>query len=139
MAKGGPMITGFFGTTFEFYSFFENAVAKVRSVSYIYNDTFLLTPYIKLKLDDIVEEINEHHVGTWTEMLQMSNVPITQTPLSAYMDQWALSRRKLAYNNSKIKNVIGYKLNRPQFTHDELREVVDKWKAEGSWPALDGR
>jgi hypothetical protein len=98
-----------------------------------------LTPYIKLKLDDIVEEINEHHVGTWTEMLQMSNAPIAQTPLSAYMDQWALARRKLAYNNSKIKNVIGYKLNRPHFTHNELREVVDKWKAEGSWPALDGR
>ncbi|KAJ8595611.1 hypothetical protein M405DRAFT_806987 [Rhizopogon salebrosus TDB-379] len=120
MAKGGSMITEFFGTTFEFYSFFENAVAK-------------------LKLDDIVEEINEHHVGTWTEMLQTSNPPIVQTPLNAYMDSWALSRRKLAYNNNKIKNVLGYKLNRPQFTHDELREVVDKWKAEGSWPALEGR
>ncbi|KAG1749084.1 uncharacterized protein EDB91DRAFT_1112369 [Suillus paluster] len=120
MAKGGSMITEFFGTTFEFYSFFENALAK-------------------LKLDDIVEEINEHHVGTWTEMLQTSNPPIVQTPLDAYMDQWALSRRKLAYNNSKIKTVIGYKLARPQFTHDALREVVDKWKAEGSWPALKGR
>ncbi|KAG2115193.1 uncharacterized protein F5147DRAFT_676559 [Suillus discolor] len=120
MAKGGSMITEFFGTTFEFYSFFENAMAK-------------------LKLDDVVEEINEHHVGTWTEMLQTSNPPIVQTPLDAYMDHWALSRRKLSYNNSKIKKVIGYKLIRPQFTHDALREVVDKWKAEGSWPALEGR
>ncbi|KAG1730614.1 hypothetical protein EDB19DRAFT_1740297 [Suillus lakei] len=120
MAKGGSMITEFFGTTFEFYSFFENALAK-------------------LKLDDVVEEINEHHVGTWTEMLQTSNPPIVQTPLNAYMDQWALSRRKLSYNNSKIKKVIGYKLIRPQFTHDVLREVVDKWEAEGSWPALEGR
>lgn len=120
MAKGGSMITEFFGTTFEFYSFFENALAK-------------------LKLDDVVEEINEHHVGTWTEMLQTSNPPIVQTPLDAYMDHWALSRRKLSYNNSKIKKVIGYKLIRPQFTHDALREVVDKWKAEGSWPALEGR
>lgn len=94
---------------------------------------------LKLKLDDVVEEINEHHVGTWTEMLQTSNPPIVQTPLDAYMDHWALSRRKLSYNNSKIKNVIGYKLIRPQFTHDALREVVDKWKAEGSWPALEGR
>ncbi|KAG1796780.1 uncharacterized protein HD556DRAFT_1359723 [Suillus plorans] len=120
MAKGGSMITEFFGTTFEFYSFFENAMAK-------------------LKLDDVVEEINEHHVGTWTEMLQTSNPPIVQTPLDAYMDHWALSRRKLSYNNSKIKKVIGYKLIRPQFTHDALREVVDKWKAEGSWPSLEGR
>ncbi|KAG1759680.1 hypothetical protein EDD22DRAFT_905033 [Suillus occidentalis] len=115
-----PVFNLFFGTTFEFYSFFENALAK-------------------LKLDDVVEEINEHHVGTWTEMLQTSNPPIVQTPLDAYMDHWALSRRKLSYNNNKIKKVIGYKLIRPQFTHEALREVVDKWKAEGSWPALEGR
>jgi len=137
MAKGGSMITEFFGTTFEFYSFFENAVAKVRLCPPTTSPNFIHA--LKLKLDDIVEEINEHHVGTWTEMLQTSNPPILQTPLTAYMDQWALSRRKLAYNSSKIKNVIGYKLHRPQFTHDVLREVVDKWKAEGSWPALGGR
>jgi len=136
MAKGGSMITEFFGTTFEFYSFFENAVAKVR---YISSPQASIDILHKLKLDDIVEEINEHHVGTWTEMLQSSNPQIVQTPLSAYMDPWALSRHKLAYNNSKIKSVIGYQLHRPQFTHEELREVVDKWKAEGSWPALEGR
>ncbi|KIJ60624.1 hypothetical protein HYDPIDRAFT_116923 [Hydnomerulius pinastri MD-312] len=118
LAKGGSMITEYFGTTFEFYSSFETTVAK-------------------LKLEDLVEEINEHHVGTWTEMLQSSKPPIVHTPLNAYMDKYALTRHKLAYNNGKIKNVVGYQLKRPLFDHETLKEVVEKWKAEGSWPQLD--
>jgi hypothetical protein len=90
-------------------------------------------------LDDVVEEINEHHVGGWTEMLQASNPPIPNTPLSAYMDTHQLARHKLGYNNTKIKEVIQYKLKRPQFTQENLQEVVDKWKAEGIWPILDGQ
>ncbi|KAL4074666.1 NAD binding domain of 6-phosphogluconate dehydrogenase-domain-containing protein [Scleroderma yunnanense] len=117
LAKGGSMITEFFGTTFEFYSSVETTLAK-------------------LKLDDLGEEINEHHVGTWTEMLQLSAVPVTQTPLTAYMDKYALSRHRLGYSNDKIKHVVGYRLKRPQFCHETLKEVVDKWKAEGSWPVF---
>ncbi|KAH0830373.1 hypothetical protein J3R83DRAFT_1767 [Lanmaoa asiatica] len=120
LAKGGSMITKYFGTTFEFYSNFETTIAK-------------------LKMDDLVEEINEHHVGTWTEMLQHSNPPITHTPLTAYMDKFALSKHKLAYNNGKIKSVVGYQLKRPSFDHETLREVVEKWKEEGTWPRLDGQ
>ncbi|KAF8123778.1 hypothetical protein EV363DRAFT_1587130 [Boletus edulis] len=119
LAKGGSMITEYFGTTFEFYSNFETTMAK-------------------LKLDDLVEEINEHHVGTWTEMLQRSNPPITHTPLNAYMDKYALSKHKLAYNNEKIKSIVGYELKRPSFDRETLREVVEKWKEEGTWPRLDG-
>ncbi|KAN0075363.1 hypothetical protein V8E55_011386 [Tylopilus felleus] len=119
LAQAGSMITEYFGTTFEFYSNFETTIAK-------------------LKLEDLVEEINEHHVGTWTEMLQQSNPPIAHTPLTAYMDKYALSKHKLAYNNGKIKSIVGYKLKRPSFDRETLREVVEKWKEEGTWPQLGG-
>lgn len=117
LAKGGSMITQFFGTTFEFYSSLETAMAK-------------------LKLEDLEEEINEHHVGTWTEMLQLSNPPVTHTPLNAYMDKYALSRHRLGYSNHKIKRIVGYQLKRPNFCQETIQEVVDKWKAEGSWPVF---
>ncbi|KAI6043050.1 hypothetical protein EDC04DRAFT_2891319 [Pisolithus marmoratus] len=117
LAKGGSMITQFFGTTFEFYSSLETAIAKLR-------------------LEDLEEEINEHHVGTWTEMLQLSNPPVTQTPLNAYMDKYALSRHRLGYSNHKIKRILGYQLQRPNFCQETIQDVVDKWKAEGSWPVF---
>jgi hypothetical protein len=86
--------------------------------------------------DKAVEDINEHHVGGWVTMIQNSNPPIHNTPLSAYMDKYALEKRIVAFDNSKIKEVVGYKLKRPEFNHEAIKEIVDKWKQEGSWPIL---
>ena len=72
-------------------------------------------------------------------MRQLSTVPVTHTPLNAYMDKYALSRHRLGYSNDKIKRVIGYRLKRPQFCQETIKEVVDKWKAEGSWPVFDNQ
>ena len=69
-------------------------------------------------------------------MLTSSNPPIAHSPLTAYLDIYTLSRHRLAYNNGKIKKIVGYKLRRPQFDHDTIREMVEKWKAEGSWPNI---
>lgn len=83
----------------------------------------------------MIEDINEEHVGGWTEMLQSSDPPITgMTPVTAYMDDSVLQKISVAFNAEKIGSVVGYKLKHPQFTQDELKDVVDRWKAEGSWP-----
>jgi hypothetical protein len=86
---------------------------------------------------DEVEDINEDHVGGWTQMLMESKPPITKTPLTAYMDKEALEKRVIGFNNAKFKRVVGYSLKRPDFTHDAIKEIVDKWKEEKSWPNLD--
>ncbi|KII88949.1 hypothetical protein PLICRDRAFT_53446 [Plicaturopsis crispa FD-325 SS-3] len=119
MAKTGSVVTSLFGTTFEFMGFASDVLAK-------------------FKMDDVVEEINEAHVGAWTQMITTSDPPIPNTPLSAYMDTYTLSKHMVALSNTKIKEVIGYKLKYPELSHDALKEMVDKWKAEGSWPNLDG-
>ncbi|KAJ7286050.1 hypothetical protein C8J57DRAFT_1286588 [Mycena rebaudengoi] len=113
----GQTVTSFFNTTFEFFNLVETTVLKLKS--------------------DVVEEINEHHVGGWTEMIQTSNPPIPNTPLSAYMDKYALEKHVVAFSNKKLLEITGYKLKKPKFNHDTIKEVVDKWKAEGSWPVLD--
>ncbi|KAF9072970.1 hypothetical protein BDP27DRAFT_1381965 [Rhodocollybia butyracea] len=112
----GQTVTSFFGTTFDFFNLGERTMYKF--------------------MDDAVEDINEHHVGGWTQMIQNSNPPIPKTPLSAYMDKYALEKHVVAFNNTKIKEVIGYQLKRPHFNHDSIKEIVDKWKEEGSWPIL---
>ncbi|KAJ7929286.1 hypothetical protein B0H13DRAFT_2310747 [Mycena leptocephala] len=113
----GQTVTSLFGTSFEFFNLVENTVLKMKS--------------------DTVEEINEHHVGGWTEMITTSNPPIPNTPLSAYMDKYALDKHMVAFNNNKLLEVTGYKLKRPNLNHDTVKEVVDKWKEEGTWPMLD--
>ncbi|PPQ64027.1 hypothetical protein CVT24_009401 [Panaeolus cyanescens] len=113
LVSTGTTIAGVFSTTFEFFSLVESTVIKV--------------------LDDL-EEINEHHVEGWTEMLQNSTPPITQTPLTAYMDKYTLEKHNVSFDNSKIKQIVGYKLKRPEFKAANIQEVVDKWKAEGVFP-----
>lgn len=81
-----------------------------------------------------MEEINEVHVTAWAEMLQKSNPPITSSAVSAYMDVWTLQKHTVSLSNEKVKRILGYKLKYPQMTQDILREIVDKYKAEGSWP-----
>ncbi|KAK1233959.1 hypothetical protein PQX77_002849, partial [Marasmius sp. AFHP31] len=83
-----------------------------------------------------VEEINEHHVGGWTEMIQNSSPPISNTPLSAYMDQYALEKRIVGLDNTKVKEILAYQFRHPDFGHDIIKAIVDKWKEEGSWPVL---
>ena len=111
----GEVVTSFFGTTFEFFNLVESTM---------------------LKFVDDIEEINEQHVSGWTEMLQNSKPPITSTPLTAYMDKYALEKHVVAFPNAKIKEVIGYQLKHPKFSHEAIKEIVDKWKEEKSWPNL---
>jgi hypothetical protein len=101
-----------------------------------FKQSFLISLSLQFRLDDVAEEINEHHVGGWTEMITTSTPPIPNTPLSAYLDSNSLTRHVIAFNNSKLKNIVGYNLKKPNFDHDAIKETVDKWKAEGSWPNL---
>ena len=80
---------------------------------------------------DIVEEINESHVGAWTEMITKSNPPVPNTPLTAYMDSRALAKHILGLDNTKMKNVLKYQIKRPALDESTIRETVEKWKTEG--------
>jgi len=115
--KAGKTMTGIFGTTFEYHNFVTSAMMRLR-------------------LEDVVEDINEAHMSAWAEMLTRSEPPVTRTPLNAYMDIFSLSKHVVALSNKKLQRIIGYRLKRPNMTADVLYEIVDKWKAEGSWPNI---
>ncbi|KAH8829597.1 NAD-P-binding protein [Flagelloscypha sp. PMI_526] len=106
----------FFGTKFEFFNTMEKVALKMSK--------------------DIVEEINESHVGAWTEMITKSNPPVPNTPLTAYMDSRALAKHVLGLDNTKMKNVLNYQIKRPALDESTIRETVEKWKTEGTWPVL---
>ena len=71
-------------------------------------------------------------------MIQKSNPPVSKLHYTAYMDVYHLKKHVVAFNATKLKEVVGYTLRRPQINHDTLREVIEKLKAEGSWPNLPG-
>ena len=67
-------------------------------------------------------------------MITKSKPPMTNNHYSAYMDIYLLKKHIVSFNAQKIKEVVGYKLRRPNINADTVKEIVDKLKAEGSWP-----
>ena len=93
---------------------------------------------LQWRLEDNVEEINESHVSNWTEMVTKSDPPLARVHCPAYMDLYHLQKHVIAFNAQKINEVVGYKLRRPEINHATLKDIIDKQKAERSWPNLDG-
>ncbi|KDQ60618.1 hypothetical protein JAAARDRAFT_204453 [Jaapia argillacea MUCL 33604] len=108
-------VAALFGTTTEYFDLMHRTLAKFM-------------------MEEIAEEINGEHVGIWTTMITTSDPPVSNTPLSPYIDARMLDKHVVGLNNGKIKSVVGYRLQRPQFGQVALREMVDKWKVEGTWP-----
>ena len=67
-------------------------------------------------------------------MLEKSDPPVTTTAVTAYMDDSVLQKISVALDAKKLKETIGFQLKHPQFTKEELGSIVERWKAEGSWP-----
>lgn len=88
----------------------------------------------QLSFESVVEEVNEAHVGEWTKMIETSDPPIVKISYSAYLDVYKLKKHIIAFNSDKLRNVVGYKLRRPHMTNQVLQEIIDKLKAEHSWP-----
>lgn len=91
----------------------------------------------QFRLEDVIEDINEVHVTTWTKMITTSNPPVPNTQFSSYMDVYHMRKRVIAFSADKLKNVVGYQLQRPQFNHESIGDMVQKLKAEHSWPNND--
>ncbi|KAK2467065.1 hypothetical protein APHAL10511_001323 [Amanita phalloides] len=113
----GETLASYFGTSFGFFNLMETTVFKLKA--------------------DTVELINEHHVSAWIEMIANSKPPIPNTPLSAYLDNYGLKKHCVAFSNEKVKETVGYRLKRPNFNHETVGDVVEKWKSEGIWPNLE--
>lgn len=111
-------IAGVMGTTHEYHDFFTSTAAKFR-------------------LEDSVEEINEEHVGAWTQMITTSDPPVPNTPLSAYLDLYLLNKHQFGLSNKRIQEVMGFKPKVAGVTEVAIKELIQKWKDEGSWPKFD--
>ncbi|PCH38678.1 hypothetical protein WOLCODRAFT_23505 [Wolfiporia cocos MD-104 SS10] len=112
---------------------FSNIVAAANDTTYEFH-SFVINTMAKFKLEDVVEEINEEHVSVWTQMLTESEPPISSTPFSAYADVYQLKRHVVAFSADKLKRIVGYQLQRPQFEEAGLREIIEKLRAERTWP-----
>lgn len=114
----GQTITSIFGTTFEFFNMLETTVMKFID-------------------DDHVDEINDLHVNKWAEMRILSQPPVANEHLTAYMDKYALDKHSIPLSNGRMKTILGYQLRKPLFTKETIIGMVEQWKEERTFPCLE--
>lgn len=82
----------------------------------------------------MAQEVNDHHAEAWSEMIENSNPPVPNTPLTPYIDLHKFEHRIIALPNTKVKRVLGITLRHPVFDDREVLDIVDSFIEEGTWP-----
>lgn len=78
----------------------------------------------KLDLANLVEEINDKHLGPWAEACAKDG--ISNTPLNPYLHLELLHDKQINLNGSKLE-ATGFVYYVPTITKENLREVIDDY------------
>jgi hypothetical protein len=135
LAMAGETVAAVFGTTHEFYNMAMNTMAKVKFRLFHTRSTSDYFPLVQIGR----RRRRSQRASCWrvdgdAPSIETLNPKFTIDRLYGYQ---CTSQTEPGLQQHKIREVIQYKLKRPQFSQENLKETVDKWKAEGSWPVLD--
>lgn len=83
-----------------------------------------LSTIAKLDMAELIEEINDKHMGPWANLC--SSTGVTNTPLSPYIYPDALHKRHLSLDGKKLIEEVGFnQWSHPKATKEALREIID--------------
>lgn len=109
----------------------DDADSTQGSISNIVSDLFnVKVDYYGTIVSAVVDlvgaadDANDKHLVPWAEACRKDN--ISNTPLSPHMDSEVLLHKHLRLNGSKLKN-LGFNLNVPQPTQDNLKQIIDDY------------
>ncbi|XP_067127456.1 dTDP-glucose 4,6-dehydratase [Centruroides vittatus] len=115
----------------------ESTQGKISSIiSDIFNinhDYFgsAMSTLAKLDLNNLVEEINDKHLGPWAEACAKDG--ICNTPLNPYLHSELLNDKHLNLNGNKL-DATGFVYQVPSITKENLREVIDDYVEMNLFP-----
>jgi nucleoside-diphosphate-sugar epimerase len=87
----------------------------------------------KLKMSDVVEDVNEKHMEPWSALTKEQG--ILNTPLTPYLDQELLYNNSLSVDGSAItKTGFSYDVKKPSV--ENVREVIEKYQELQLFPKI---
>lgn len=84
--------------------------------------------WARLNLASVVNEINEKHSEAIVEIMEKSGLP--PSPLSGWLDLEMVANRSVAFDNAKIKSIIGWQPH-VRIDKEHLDDILTKMKDLG--------
>jgi nucleoside-diphosphate-sugar epimerase len=91
----------------------------------------IMSNLAQLKLEELVEEANDGHLGPWNQLLRENG--INSTPLNPYLEKELLYNNPLCVDGSKIK-ALGFQCSCPRLTRELLEDSVNYWRELALFP-----
>lgn len=82
-------------------------------------------------MSDVLDEINDKHVGPWAEACQRDC--IENTPLSPYLDKEQLFHKHIHLDNRKLKRT-GFALQYPLVKREQIEDIINDYIREQILP-----
>ncbi|KAL5345669.1 hypothetical protein ACLOAV_009423 [Pseudogymnoascus australis] len=93
----------------------------------------LLSTFARMNMDHVLEDINEHVMGPWADLL--SDAGITRPgPLGPYLEKEQLKDEDLYLDGSRFESLAGFTYSRPELGKKELEEMIESYKTMNWWP-----
>ncbi|KAE9962721.1 hypothetical protein BLS_010084 [Venturia inaequalis] len=86
-----------------------------------------------LKLDNVVDELNDDTLDIWAELQQESKTSET-TPLNPFMEKELLKDNDLSLDGTAFIKETGFQYKHPTVTKQEIEAVIESYKRMNWWP-----
>ncbi|EEA21539.1 hypothetical protein TMatcc_009042 [Talaromyces marneffei ATCC 18224] len=108
------------------------ALAEVFGLKVTFAGTFM-SHLARLRLNEIVDEMNEDMLQTWADMLEEKGIT-RPGPISPFIEPDMLSDDDLCIDGSLFETTTSFKPEYPLFSADSIRVVIASYERMGWWP-----
>ncbi|KAJ5719032.1 hypothetical protein N7493_007487 [Penicillium malachiteum] len=109
-----------------------NALAEVFNLKVSFLGS-LASQLAKMKLDDVVDEMNEVSLQEWADLVEKSNI-VRPGPIGPFLERDVLKDQDMSIDGSFFEKTTGWKPVHEKFDAGSIREMVDSYKRMGWWP-----
>lgn len=94
----------------------------------------MLSTFARLHMDNVLEEINEHVMGPWADLLAEHGIT-RPGPLNPFMEKEQLKDEDMCLDGSRFEALTGFQYARPLMRKEDFEEMIESYKAMEWWPA----
>jgi hypothetical protein len=79
--------------------------------------------FVQLDMNDVIDEINDKHMGPWADLCQ--NDGVANTPLNPFLHSDTLAKKNISLSGKKLSDAGFTDFEHPTVTKELLLEIIE--------------